>query len=415
VERNVRLLAIGVAIRTFGAAMYNPFLALFLYSVLQISYLEIGIIFAAIGAVQLPFGLAGGLWADRVGRRRLIVLSLATEAVTTAVLAYSFDIRSLGLAIGAALVGGTVLTATGAAFSAYIADFSTGSERTRSFTWYRITFNVGFAAGTSLGGILVQFVGFVGALAIAATVIASATVFVLAQIRPSPYDEELRQQAVVRAGNGPQPPPSGRSLRESLSLMVHDRRALIVAAGFALAYVTIAQWQVTFPLFVHNKLGISYAFLGIGLALNGVIVVVGQAPTTEGLIGRRHTSIAIGGVLLYTIAFLLLGVAALWLLAPLILFFVAVLVLTVGENVSSIPASTLPSNLAPDGEVGAYNGAFNTVFSAAGIAGLFLGGAVLSFVPNPLLEWVLLCLPILPAVIILRYASARLPIEKDRA
>ena len=68
VERDLRLLAVGMAIRTFGAALYNPFLALFLYAILHVGYLEIGIIFVGIGVVQLPFGLVGGLWTDRVGR-----------------------------------------------------------------------------------------------------------------------------------------------------------------------------------------------------------------------------------------------------------------------------------------------------------------------------------------------------------
>ena len=44
---------------------------------------------------------------------------------------------------------------TGAAFPAYIADWESGSERTRGFTWYHISFNAGFAAGVALGGILV--------------------------------------------------------------------------------------------------------------------------------------------------------------------------------------------------------------------------------------------------------------------
>ncbi len=413
-DKNVRLLAVGVAVRTFGSAMYNPFLALFLYSVMQISYVEIGVIFAAVGVVQLPFGLVGGLWADRVGRRKLIVTSLATEAVLVTGLAYAFDVRSLVDAIAFALVGGSLLNATGAAFSAYIADFSTASERTRSFTWYRITFNAGYAAGVSAGGFLVELFGFTRSLLVAASFIAIATVFVLTQIRPSPYDEALARRGAV-APDAPSAPAPSRSLRASLAILSRDRLALLIATGFALVFLIEGQWSVIFPLFVHTKLDISYSLLGIGLALNGVIVVVGQAPTTEGLIGRRHTTIAILGAALYVGAFLMLGAAALWVIVPSGIFFASVVVLTFGENVSAIPQTTLPSNLAPTGEIGAYNGAFNTFYSAAGISAVFFGGAVLTYISNPLLEWALLCLPAIPAVAILRYASSRLAIDKDRA
>jgi MFS family permease len=414
VERNLQLLSIGVGIRSFGAALYNPFLALFIYAVLHVGYLEIGIIFVVVGGVQLPFGFAGGFWTDRVGRRKLVVLGLATEAVLTAGLAYAFDVRSLTLAIAAAAIGGALLSATGAAYSAYAADWSSGSDRTRAFTWFRIGQNAGFSAGVALGGVLVAVVGFTGAVAIAAAIIAGATVFVLVLLRPSPFDIALREHP---SGSAPST-DSGtatRGVRESFSMLARDRVALLVAGGFALLWVTSTQWNVTFALFVHNKLGISYTLLGIGLALNGLIVVFGQFFTTEQLLGRRHTSLAIVGALLYVVAFLLLGISAWWVLFPGGLFLLSVLILTIGENIESIPVSTLPSNMAPRGDLGAYNGAFLTFLNAAGLAGIFFGGAVLSAVPNPLWEWVLLILPTIPGVLLLRLAARKIPAGVDRS
>ncbi len=412
-ERDLRILALGMAIRTFGAAIYSPFLALFLYSILHVGYFDIGAILLGVGLFQLPFGLIGGLWSDRGGRRRLIVLSLVAEAVFTAVLAYSFSIESLALAIAAAAVGGAVLSATGAAFSAYIADWSLGSQRTLGFTWYRVSFNAGFAAGVALGGTLVAFVGFAGAVAMAAVIIAGAAGFVAGFLRPSPYDRALRAgTAPVPAGAAPFPP---RSLRASLGLLAQDRTALWVAAGFCLVAVTSAQWSVTFSLFVHNKLGVSYAILGIGLALNGLVVVVGQAPTTRGVLGMRHTTIAILGGAFYVAGFLLLGASARWELLPTAAFFVAVVVLTFGENLLSIPTSTLPSNLAPPAEIGAYNGGFSAVQNAASLAAIFLGGVVLSAVADPLYEWLLLVAPAVPGVLLLRWVSRRIPLTVDRA
>jgi MFS family permease len=414
VERNLQLLSVGIGIRSFGAALYNPFLALFLFSVLHVGYFEIGVIFVGVGAVQLPFGLVGGLWTDRVGRRKLMILGLGTEALLTASLAYAFDIRSLALAIAVAAVGGAVLAATSAAYSAYIADWAEGSTRTRAFTWYRISYNGGFSAGVSLGGILVEYIGFTGAVLAASIIIAGATAFVLAMIRPSPFDLTLRERVEQKPATA-EPGAGSRSLRESFTILSRDRVALLVATAFALLWVTAGQWNVTFSLFSHNKLGISYSLLGLGLALNGLVVVFGQSFTTERLLGRRHTSIAIAGGLLYAAAYLLLGISALWLLFPSGVFLVVVFVLTLGENVGTIPVTTLPSNLAPKGEVGSYNGAFNTFLSAASLAAIFFGGAILSAVPNPLWEWVLLILPTIPGVLLLKLAARRIPAEIDRA
>ena len=403
-----------MAIRTFGAAIYNPFLALYLFEILHVGYLEIGTVLLGVGATQLPFGLLGGLWTDRAGRRRLIVLSLATEATFTALLAYAFSIHSFGLVIVVAAGGGALLGATGAAFSAYIADWTIGSERTRGFTWYRISYNAGFAAGVAAGGILVALLGFTGAVVAAAFLILGAAGFVAGFLGPSPYDETLR--------GGPTPVPGTRvapvrrqALRASLAALAGDRTAIYVAAAFALLAVTSSQWNVTFSLFVHTKLGIPYAVLGLGLALNGVVVVVGQAPTTRWVLGHRHTTIALAGGAFYVAAFLLLGISALWVLLPTAVFFVAVVVLTFGENLLSIPNSTLPSNLAPPEEVGAYNGGFGALQTAAALLATFVGGAVLAGVANPLEEWALLVLPAIPGMLLLRIVARRIPTAIDRA
>ncbi|MCL5984908.1 MAG: MFS transporter [Candidatus Thermoplasmatota archaeon] len=414
VKRDLQLLSVGTAIRTFGAAIYNPFLALFLFTILHVDYLEIGVIFVGLGVLQVPFGLFGGLWTDRVGRRRLIILSLLTEALFTAVLAYAFQIQSLALAIATAGFAGIILSATGPAFSAYIADWGVGSGRTMAFTWFRISFNAGFAAGVAIGGLLVTLVGFPEAVAISAVIIGMAAVFMLAFLGPSPYDLALREGRPVSQDKATVSQKS-RSMRESFSLLVADRPALLTAFGFALVWLTASQWSVTFPLFVHNKLGISYAILGIGLALNGLVVVVGQFSTTRLVLGMRHTTIAILGGGLYVVAYLMLGFSAFWVLFPAAIFLVSVLVLTLGENLGSIPTSTLPSNLAPPGEIGAYNGAFGAFLNTSALGAIFLGGVVLATVANPLMEWVVMVLPAFPGFVLLKYAGTRIPAEKDRA
>jgi MFS family permease len=414
VKRDLQLLAIGFAIRTFGAAIYNPFLALFLFSIMHVGYLEIGIIFVGLGALQLPFGMFGGLWTDRVGRRRLIVLSLLTEAVFTVLLAYAFQVRSLSLGIATAGIAGCILSATGPAFSSYIADWGTGSGRTMAFTWYRISFNAGFAAGVAIGGTLVTVVGYPGAVAISAAVIGVAALFVFLLLSPSPYDLALRERKPV-SQEKKAATANFRSMRQSLTILAADRTSLLAACGFALVWLTANQWNVTFSLFVHNKLGISYGILGIGLALNGLLVVLGQFSITRRVLGMRHTTIAILGGSLYVVAYLLLGGSALWALVPVVIFFLSVVVLTIGENLGSIPTSTLPSNLAPEGEVGAYNGAFGVFMGASGLLAVFLGGVVLATVPNPLWEWVLMVVPAFPGFLLLKYVATRIPIEKDRA
>jgi MFS family permease len=420
-NRNLRLLGLGVGIRMMGNAIYSPFLALFLANVLHLAYFEIGTLIVALGVVQLPFSFLGGLLTDRWGRRRLILIGLFSEAVTTAGLAYAFSIPSLAGAILAAGVGGVILSTTGAASSAYIADFAEGPERTRGFTFYRIGFNAGYSVGVTLGGLLISFVGFAGAVAVAAGIIGSGATFLALTLAPSPGEVERVRAAsaplasVVPGASASPAAAPGPSMGESLRLLAKDSVALELLIAVALAGVVVGQWAVTFPLYVHNILGVSYSLLGIGLALNGLVVVFGQTATTESVIGRRHTTIAILGLLLYAAAFLGLGAAGLVDFFPAAVFFVAVVVITFGENLITIPSATLPSNLAPPGEVGAYNGAFGMVGGAGFLVSVFLGGIVLSVVSNPLLIWMILIVPVVPSILLFRHAAGRLSASVDRA
>ncbi len=415
-NRNIRLLGVGVAIRMLGNAIYGPFLALFLVNVLHLSYVDVGIIIVGVGVLQLPFGFLGGLLTDRWGRRNLILVGLAAEAVATAGLAYSFSLESLPGAILAALVGGIITSAAGPATSAYIADFAEGTERTRGFTFYRIGFNAGYSVGVTLGGILISFVGFAGAVATAAAVVGSGAVLLFLTLDPSPREASRSTPVAPPAATDPPGPrPPARTMRESLRMLAKDRVALELLAAFLLGGVVVGQWWITFPLYVHNVLGISYSLLGIGLALNGLVVVFGQQATTESVLGRRHTSIAIGGILLYAAAFLGLGLAGLVAFVPTVVFFAAVVVITFGENLVTIPAATLPSNLAPQGEVGAYNGLFSAAAGGGGLAAILVGGVVLSLTANPLVIWLFLVAPAVPSVLLFRHAAPRLPRAVDTA
>ena len=415
-NRNLRLLGLGVGIRMLGNALYSPFLALYLVNVLHLTYLDVGIIIAAVGVSLLPFSIVGGLLADRMERKRLLVIGLAGEACSAAGLAYAFAVQSLPGAIGAALAGGIVASIGAPASSAYIADFTEGSERTRGFTFYRIGFNAGYSAGVTIGGLLIASIGFAGAVAVATVIIAGGVVFIGLTLDPSPRDVARRREPPPDlpplAVGRPEPAPR---IADSFRLLARDRVALELLLAFGLAALVVGQWGVTFPLYVHNVLGIPYSLLGVGLALNGLVVVFGQTATTESVIGWRHTTIAILGITLYGLAFLGLGAAGWAAVAPVWVFFAAVVVLTIGENLVTIPQQTLPSNLAPAAELGSYNGAFAMVAGAGFILSVLLGGIVLEATTNPLFVWVLLLVPAVPALLLFRHAARRLPLEKDRA
>ncbi len=413
-DRNVRWLGFGAVVRATGVSLVLPFLVLYLRNVLSIGYVEIGLLVALTGVVPLAIVPFAGLLVDRIGRRSVFLVAVAAEAVSILVLAAAMQARSLAAVLLLAASIQIVGTIAGPALSAYVADFAEGSDRTLGYTWVRIGWNVGFTVGVLFGGVLIGFVGFVSVALIAGVVLLASTGLLVSVLEPSPYDRRhARAPGAVRSGR---PAAPTGSIRESLALLARDRPFLAMCGAVALAELTIAQWGTIFPLYVNTVLGLPYAVLGAGLALNGLVVVFGQAPMTRASLGHRHTSLFLLGLACYAVGFLLFGVVGqlAFFLVP--SFFAVVFVLTVGENLSSIPSTTLPSNLAPATEIGAYNGVFYSLNGIGQLLAPILGGVVLAASTGPFLVWTLLVVPSLPAGLILGlYVTPRLRAEANRA
>jgi MFS family permease len=410
-EANIRWLALGAVIRATGVSLILPFMVLYFRNVLDLGYAEIGILSALIGVLPLLVVPFAGVLADRVGRRRILLASLSAEAASIVVGAFAMQTHSLAGLVGAAIAVATAGTIGGPALSAYVADFAEGSARTEGFTWIRIGWNVGFTLGVLSGGSFVGLFGFATVAFAAGGILVGSTLFLVLGLEPSSYDRD-RTAGVPIAGGGASP----YRLRDTLRILARDRVFLVLCGAVALAQLTVSQWSVIFPLYVNTVLGIPYSILGVGLAVNGVLVVLAQAPTTRAAIGHRHTTALLLGILLYVAGFIVVATVAFLPALVLAVFFGAVIVLTMGENVFSIPMTTLPSNLAPATDVGAYNGAFFAITGAGAVLSPTLGGAVLAFTGNPLLTWGLLCVPAVPALLLITvYVVPRIRADANRA
>ncbi len=405
-DRNVYMLSLGSGVRFFGISLIAPFFLVYLNSSYGLDYLLLGILYGAAAATAIPVGAIAGLLADRFGRKRVIILAFLAECVTAGVLALTSYIGSVPGMVISYLVVSPVFTLSGPATSAYVADVASGEARTRGYSLLRIAYNAGFAAGTALGGLLLSFLAFPDVILMTTLVLVAVTGAFLLRLDPSPYD---------RAPDPGAAPRRTQSVRASFRLLARDRVFLEVCIAFTLAWFLFGQYQVSLPLYANRTLGIPYAILGIGFSINGLMVVFGQMPITRAMLGRKHTTIGVYGLVAYAASFIGLGLAGRFQYVPIVSFLAATAVMIVGENLISIPMTTLPSNLAPPTDVGFYNGAFQTVTALGTVAAGILGGAVLGGVANPLLVWLFLAAPAVPAIVILASAARRISPDANRA
>lgn len=110
----------------------------------------IGVMTALYAAMQFVFAPVLGSLSDRLGRRPVLLISLAGAAINYLFLAFAPNLwlLLLGRAI-AGLTGANVSVAT-----AYITDISPEASRARRFGLFNAMFGIGFIVGPVLGGAL---------------------------------------------------------------------------------------------------------------------------------------------------------------------------------------------------------------------------------------------------------------------
>lgn len=111
-----------------------------------------GILATSFAVMQFLFApILGGL-SDRFGRRPILLVSLLVLAGDYVVMALT---HSIWMLLAARLIGG-ITAATQSTASAYMADISSGAERTKNFGLIGAAFGMGFVLGPIFGGLLAE-------------------------------------------------------------------------------------------------------------------------------------------------------------------------------------------------------------------------------------------------------------------
>lgn len=141
-----------VALDALGIGLVFPILPSLLADVTQSAQVAswVGIMAALYAAMQFVFAPFLGALSDRLGRRPVLLVSLAGATVNYVVLAFAPALWMLLL--GRAIAG--VTSANVSVATAFVTDISPAAERARRFGLLNAMFGIGFIAGPVLGGAL---------------------------------------------------------------------------------------------------------------------------------------------------------------------------------------------------------------------------------------------------------------------
>ena len=136
---------------------------------------RIGLLFALYPATWGAGQLVTGALSDRIGRKRLIVAGMSTQAVALAVVALATGF--VGWAIGAVLLGaGTAMVYP--TLLAVMGDVAHPAWRGRAVGVYRVWRDLGYAVGAILGGIVADLMGMQAAVWLASVISALSAITV---------------------------------------------------------------------------------------------------------------------------------------------------------------------------------------------------------------------------------------------
>ncbi len=312
----------------------------------------VGALLTAYSAAQFVSAPLLGRLSDRVGRRPILLASLAGSALSLALtgLAHTLALLLIGRLL-AGLFGGSIATA-----QAYIADVTEPARRARYMGLLGAAIGLGFVFGPGLGAGL-SHLGF-GAAAFVAAGIAAANslfgLFALVESRPAGRTPSERVW------------PTPARLAAALARPALGR---ILGATFLTTFAFVGM-ETTFALLGKLRFGLNAGGLGLVFTYVGLIAALVQG----GLIGRLSArygerSLAATGAGIMGAALVCIAVAA-----SLGMALVALGALALGQGLASPALSSLLSQESGAHEHGATLGLGQSLAALARAVGPIVAG-----------------------------------------
>ncbi len=336
-DRRLWILALGWVASAVGFSISIPFIALYFHSELGLSLIEIGLFFGVTAVIRASIQAIAGELSDRLGRYSLMVLAQLIRTVVFFATAIAIYYDSGFLTIGFLLIFNAIFGAMfQPAAQAAVADLVEFKDRTDAYAIVRVAGNFGWALGPGVGG-------FVAASSYSVLFIISGCMTLISSLIIARYLKGLKPR-----GNNAEP----FKFKDMFTYKGNELILKFILFIFVI-YLVFAQLIAPFSLYSVDLIGISKAQLGILFMLNGLMVAFFQLPTTNLLKKHRLTSQLTLGSLIFACGYLMVGLSATF-----VLFVIAMVLITTGENCISPPALALTANLAPEGKTGRYMGIY---------------------------------------------------------
>ena len=344
-RREVWILAIITFINRAGT-MVLPFLSKYLKENLHFTYGEVGWIMVSFGLGSMLGSWLGGKLTDKIGFYKIMLFSLFTSGIMFFGLQYITSFW--GLCIGMFSIM-TVADMFRPAMFVSLSVYAKPKNRVRALSLVRLAVNLGFAAGPTLGGLIILGMGYQGLFWVdGSTCILAILIFALS------VKEKKR---IPLAADEIQIKINRKSIFKDKPFWLLLLTIFIIAMVFFQLFTTL-------PLYHHEKFGLTEVQTGLLLSLNGLLVFLLEMPIVSIIERKKINKIKI---ILYGALCVALGYYILLFDSWIFILVISIVLLSLGEIFAFPFSNAVALNRAPKGQEGQYMGLFTMSFSLSHI------------------------------------------------
>jgi len=340
-------------VTSMGAFIF-PMLTLILTVKLDYTKLQAGFLMTIVSVLMLAANLIGGKIADKFNRKKIII---TLDIISVLFFFACAIVQPREIMVYFLVVSGFFATMEGPAFDALIAEATLPAEREKVFSLAYLGFNLGFAFGAAMAGLL--FTNYLSlAFVLDGLTTFSSTLMIILMVKvykreeikqedKNEYEEHLGEEKTIV-----------QILKQRKSILYF----ILISSIGAFVY---QQWTFTLPTYVIHIFGedLGAKYFGFISSANGISVII-LTPIIAYILRKKYELQKMTlGALLMGLSFLII-----FRVNALILFFVFIIAFTLAEVINTVGSSPYMSRRVP----GSHRGRMSSI----GFLGYFIGANI---------------------------------------
>jgi len=350
--KQLRLMFYGMLISTIGSSMIWPFLMIYVRQRVNLPLTQIASLMTINASAGLIAALIAGPITDRVGRKWVMVFSLAGNGLVYFFMSGAHSYLSFALLM---TLSGSFNPLYRVGADAMLADLIPSEKRPDAFALMRLSNNAGISIGPMIGGFISSLSFTITFYFAGAGMMIYSFLLAFFALETLPKNQTLSSETTK---------PFGGYLQ-----VLRDSKFLAFIGAFMLTQMCATMIWILMPVYANGIYNVPESQYGFIPTTNALMVVFLQVFVTR--ITKRYRPLP---VMMIGTIFYALGVGSVALGHSFIGFWLSIVIMTIGELILMPTSSSYVANLAPSDMRGRYMSIAGLTWSAAaGIAPL-LGG-----------------------------------------